>query len=140
MQLCEVKKEDDLYFQGAFWILVDSLKDMFINNNITIVGEKLLSDFNGDYQISIESFRSLTHKRIWLKIKEELNLDVPYNYYPRGRVGIKDGIAYINLPEICIRAPHLIDMSIDYYGIDKLEIEIVPQNDDKMDNYGFEVK
>ena len=39
MQLCEVKKEDGLYFQGAFWILVDSLKDMFINNNITIVGE-----------------------------------------------------------------------------------------------------
>ena len=40
---------------------------------------------------------------------------------------------------MCIRAPHLIDMIIDYYGIDKLEIEIVPQNDDEMDNYSFEV-
>ena len=27
-QLVEVKKEDDVYFQGAFWIKGDSVKDI----------------------------------------------------------------------------------------------------------------
>ena len=43
-QLNEVRKEDDIYFSGAFWIIADSFRDILINNNISIVGEQIATN------------------------------------------------------------------------------------------------
>ena len=138
MILDELKPQDDLYFQGAFWIIADSFENIMKKKNISIIGEKIISDYNGTIVQQINSKRSLTHKRLWdEKYKSQLNSDKEYNYYPRGRVGIHNGLAYINISEKCISAPHLIDMIRKYYGIEKLNYEVLPQDDDTMDNYDF---
>ena len=139
-QLNEVRKEDDLYFSGAFWIVADSFKDILLNNNIKIVGEQIATNYDGSYAQVIPSLRGLTHKRLWAdKFQSELTCSFEYNYYPRGRVGIHKGLAYINLPVECINAPHLIDLIRRFYGIEKLEYEVIPQDSSKMDNYMFEL-
>ena len=140
-QLNEVRKADDIYFSGAFWIIADSYKDILINNNISIVGEQIATNYDGSYAQVINSLRGLTHKRLWSeKFQNELCTSYNYNYYPRGRVGINKGHAYINLPIECINAPHLIDLIRRFYGIEKLEYEVVPQDSGKMDNYMFELE
>ena len=45
--LNEVRKEDDLYYTGAFWIVADSFSDI-IKGNFRIVGNKILTDYNGE--------------------------------------------------------------------------------------------
>lgn len=140
-QLNEVRKEDDLYFSGAFWIVANSFRDILLNNNVTIVGEQLATNYDGSYAQSINSLKGLTHKRLWRdKFKHIVNTEQEYNFYPRGRVGIHNGLAYINLPVECISAPHLIDLIRHFYGIEKLEYEVVPQDSAKMDNYSFDLK
>ena len=140
-QLNEVRKEDDIYFSGAFWIVADSFRDILINNNISIVGEQIATNYDGSYAQVVNSLRGLTHKRLWAeKFQNELCTSHSYNYYPRGRVGISKGHAYINLPIECINAPHLIDLIRRFYGIEKLDYEVVPQDSGKMDNYMFELE
>ena len=65
MILDELKPQDDLYFQGAFWIIADSFENIMKKKNISIIGEKIISDYNGTIVQQINSKRSLTHKRLW---------------------------------------------------------------------------
>ena len=121
MQLCEVKKEDDLYFQGAFWIVGDSIKEI-IRGNFELLAEKRLCDIDGK-NIDFTSKNSLSHKNLW---KNGYNKDfelLPFDYYPRGRVSIYKGTAFIHIHSI-LHTPALIDAIIDTYGIDKLDIEV----------------
>ena len=120
-QLTEVKKEDDLYFQGAFWIKGNSIKDI-IRGKFELICEKRLCDIDGkDVNIS-KSKNSLNHKNLW---KSEFNKDsdLPFDYYPRGRVSIYKGTAFIHIHSI-LHTPAIIDAIIDEYGIDKLEVEV----------------
>ena len=41
--LNEVRKEDDLYYTGAFWIIADAFTDI-IRGNFRIIGNKILTD------------------------------------------------------------------------------------------------
>lgn len=122
--LNEVRKEEDNYFQGAFWIIGDSMKDIIENENYHLCCHKILSDYNGKMIDKINSKRSLSHKRLWndiYKIKE--NSDKDYNYYPRGRVGISNGIAYINIINDCYKEFIIRDI-VKEYEISKLQLQI----------------
>lgn len=114
--LNEVRKEDDLYYTGAFWIVADSFSDI-IKGNFRIVGNKILTDYNGEIKQAIISKRSLSHKALWSsKFKEELKSDKDYDYYPRGRVGLINGKAYININWHC-NMPKIIDAVLDMYRV-----------------------
>ena len=54
MILNELKPQDDLYFQGAFWIIADSFENIMKKKNISIIGETIITDNNGiiDKQIN----------------------------------------------------------------------------------------
>lgn len=70
----------------------------------------------------IESKRSLSHKHLWdSKYKTIDQSDKEFNYYPRGRVGISNGVAYINLINDC-NYEFVINNIIKEYELDKLEI------------------
>lgn len=125
----EVRKEDDVYYQGAFWIIGDSMKDILDNKKYHLCCHKILSDYNGNMIDKIESKRSLSHKRLWdskYKVIEQSNKE--FNYYPRGRVGISNGIAYINLINDC-DYDFIINDIIKEYELDKLEIRKELVND-----------
>ena len=120
--LHEVRKEDELYYQGAFWLIANSFADI-MRGNFSLLGNKLVSDFDGNiYDNSSKNSRS--HQNLWKnKYKSELNSDKDYTYYPRGRVAIYKGVAYIHINSKC-NTPKIIDTIINEYNIGKLEIEI----------------
>lgn len=96
MYLKEIRKKDDLYFAGPFWVLGASLEEIN-RGNFVLLAEKFLVDYEGT-PVSKVPKSQYTHKGIWEnKYKNELGTE--YNYYPRGRVSQKRGKAYLNIPE-----------------------------------------
>lgn len=134
--LTEVRKEDDLYYQGAFWIKGDSVKDIK-KGKFEIIGDKLACDFHGNYKELIKSKNSLTHKQSWDKYNSGYE-DKEYNYLPRGRVGVYEGTAFIHLPTL-FNQPDIIDMIIKIYNLEKLELEI-HHTDSEGSHYNFELQ
>lgn len=116
----EVRKEDNLYYQGAFWIKGTSVRDIK-KGNYDIIGIKIPSNYKGD-MITDRSKSSLTHKRLWAEYNKGFE-DKPYNYFPRGRVAIYNGVAYIHLNSL-FNQPNVIDDIIKIYNLNKLEIEL----------------
>lgn len=45
MILNKLKPQDDSYFQGAFWIIADSFENIMKKKDISIIGEKIISDY-----------------------------------------------------------------------------------------------
>lgn len=97
MKLNEVRKEDDLYFEGPFWIISLSMEELN-KGNFTILSNQYLVDFYGKPVLPLSRYQS-THEYIWnSKYKDSFGVH-PYNYYPRGRVVFKDGKVYLNIPK-----------------------------------------
>ena len=95
MKLNEVRKEDDLYFEGPFWIISPSMEELN-KGNFTILSNQYLVDFYGKPVLPLTRYQS-THEYIWnSKYKDSFGIH-PYNYYPRGRVDISAGKATIYL-------------------------------------------
>ena len=73
MKITCVRKEDDIYYQGAFWIVGDSV-DAIKRNNFEIVGLQLPCDYDGNYLETVGSKSSLTHSKLWdNKFKDKIN-------------------------------------------------------------------
>ena len=121
MGLEEVRKEDDHYYQGAFWIIGNSVREIK-RGNFQLIGIKLLTDFQGNYIEQVGSKGSLTHKRLWPEYNKGFE-DKEFNYFPRGRVAIYEGVAYIHINSL-FNQPTLIDRVIKEYNLQKLEIEV----------------
>ena len=97
MKLNEVRKEDDLYFEGPFWIISPSMEELN-KGNFTVLSNQYLVDFYGKPVLPLTRYQS-THEYIWnSKYKDSFGVH-PYNYYPRGRVVFKDGKVYLNIPK-----------------------------------------
>ena len=138
MRLNEVRKEDNLYFQGPFWVIADSVKDI-LKNNFEIDGIYMLSDYTGR-QLDLRSKNSLTHKNAWKKDGLQTYYEnKQWNYYPRGRVAIHNGIAYIHINSIC-NIPKLIDTIIEQYDLNGLEIEVECNDTYQGSHYDFELE
>lgn len=96
MRLTEVRKEDDLYFVGPFWIIGSSLSEIN-KGNFNILAEKFLVNYSG-IPIQRVSKSEFTHKGIWeTRYRKIYNKE--YNYYPRGRISFKEGKWYLNIPD-----------------------------------------
>ena len=120
MKLTEVRKEDDLYFQGGFWIKGESVREIK-KGNFQLIGIKLPTYYSGEYVNLDRSKSSLTHKRLWSEYNEGYE-DKPFNYLPRGRVAIYKGVAYIHLNSL-FNQPSVIDKIFEEYNLTKLELE-----------------
>lgn len=136
-------KESDFYFKGPFWILAESV-DAIQRGKFDIIGEKYLVNYDGQYVDDITSKRSKTHQQAWKKIINEVNsngksFSKSYTYYPRGRVEVYKGKAYIHLNSIC-NTPKVIDEITNTYGIGKLDIVIDLNDTYQGSHYGFELE
>jgi len=118
--LKEVRKQDDLYYQGAFWIKGNSVVDIK-RGKFNIDGIQIPSDYEGHVTTS-RSKNSLSHKNLWKEFNDGEE-NVPFNYYPRGRVAIYKGKAFIHINSL-FNQTDIIDAIVDKYGIAKLDTEI----------------
>lgn len=134
----EVEKEDDIYYQGGFWIKGDSVDDIKCGR-FTLIGAKFASDYQGKYIGNFDrSKSSLTHRRLWSEYAGEL-ADKPFNYLPRGRVGVYNGKAYINMNSL-FNVPEIIDAIIEMYHIGKLDIQLSFNDTYQGSHYDFLLK
>ena len=138
MKITTSRKEDEYYFQGPFWIVADKFIDV-LRGNFDIIGEKYLSDINGEYLDSGISKSARTHKNVW-KTKYALDYsEDDFTYYPRGRVSIYQGIAFIHINSKC-NIPKVIDKIISEYGLQKLEIEVDLNDTYQGSHYDFKLR
>lgn len=120
-KISETRKEDELYFKGPFWVAGIS-KQEIENGNYIILSEKELCTYDGNLNRNRSNRKEQTHQYVWdSKFKKEFN--VPYNYYPRGRVDVYKGKAYININSF-LNKPKLINDILHEFEIDKLNYEV----------------
>lgn len=138
--LTEVRKEDDLYNIGPFWIVSHSLKSI-LTNNFEIKGIKIPVDYNGNYTNEFLRKKSSTsHNKIWTQI-DKVNKSSGYTYYPRGRVRIVNGEVFIHLNSK-VNTPQVINKIIEFYNLQKLSKNVSIEEDDLIQgsHYNFELK
>ena len=134
MILREVRKEDDYYYKGAFWVIADSVPDI-LTNKFTIDGSKILCSYKGKLDRTRETRKNETHESVWNEISSKYG-NVPYNYYPRGRVEVYNGVAYININSI-LNNPNIIDKIRHIYEIEKLPYHIGLNDLEQGSHYDF---
>ena len=135
--LHEVRKENDYYYKGAFWIIADSVYDI-LTNNFTIEGSKILCSYESKLDRTKETRKNETHESVWKNLALKYNY-VPYNYYPRGKVEVYNGIAYININSI-LNNPNIIDKIRQKYSIEKLEYHVGLNDMNQGSHYDFFLK
>ena len=136
----ESRKDLELYFNGCFWVIADSYKDILLGK-FNIDGTRYLVDIDGN-EIEKTSKSSKVHENVWKDFQTKYPGKGCY-YYPRGRVNIYNGEAYININSK-INLPQVIDSIIDYYELHKFnndEIHIFDiDNIQKTSHYDFELR
>ena len=90
-------QEDSNLYKGIFWIVDES--DPYNNSSYCF---KIDSDPSGDAlaldDIGIaKSGSTYNHQLVWSQLPRSLTHGKPYNYYPRGRVELHNGVAKIFL-------------------------------------------
>lgn len=133
-KLNEVRASDELYFNGVFWVVADSYRDILIGN-FHLIAHKYLVNIDGE-EIYKTSKASKTHKATWA------NENIPYDYYPRGRVNIYNGEVFINLNSK-INLPQVINKVIDEFKIEKLVDKITVYDIDNLqdgNHYDFKLR
>lgn len=132
-------KRYDFYFKGPFWIVTPSIDQMH-KGNFKLIGDKYLVNYDGEFVDDVTSKRSKTHTQLWKRLREE-NTELPESptYYPRGRVEVFNGKAYIHINNHC-NTPEIIDAIITEYQIDKLEKEVELNDVTQGSHYSFELR
>lgn len=85
-------KVDKLY-RGIFWI-----KDMESLASVVIKAECNSNGFFTvvpDFELLAKSSAEFNHQAAWSKLSKRETENKPYNYYPRGRVEIRNGKAVL---------------------------------------------
>ena len=136
--LREVRKEDDLYYQGAFWIMADSYRDIQ-RGNFSLVGEKISCSYTGERTRDASDGRSKTHKALWTANNGYGHSDKPYDYFPRGRVSVYRGVAYVNIHSLC-NTPKVVNAIISEFNLQHLELELECNDETQGNHYDFRLE
>ena len=138
MRLEEVRKEDDVYYQGPFWIIGDSVIEI-LRGNFSLIGEKYPVSYEGkSFEITM-SKNAQSHKNTWKREYASKYDNVPYNYFPRGRVTVYQGIAFIHLHSL-MNTPSIVNKVIQMYELNKLQCEIELNDEVQGSHYDFLLK
>ena len=114
-------EQDNNLYKGIFWI-VD--RDDFTNNDLYLF--KILTNRNGDVLSSYGDLNSkkgdnYNHRLTWAVLPKELTHNKPYNYYPRGRVEIKNDTAIIFINPLLDRE-NILNYIEKEYNLNKTNI------------------
>lgn len=121
----------DKLYRGIFWI-----KDI---NSFTSVVIKAECNSNGffivvpDFELLAKSGTEFNHQAAWSTLPKRETGNKPYNYYPRGRVEIRNGKAVI-YANGNIADDKLLKWAINEFnlikenGIEKVEIKVDMSN------------
>ena len=116
----------DLY-KGIFWIVdlndIEKNKDYCFQIPVSLDGT-IVSD---NFISNAKSGSTYNHEKTWKTLSSKLTHNKPFDYYPRGRVEIKNGLVdiflnpNINTPEIINFLKKEFNLN-DYNGIKKFRV------------------
>lgn len=136
MKIIKEDLKQNEYWNGCFWVVADSFRDILLGNFKLLV-DKYLVDENGN-SLETKTRKEKTHKNIWNTYYKD-TYKYEYTFYPRGRVQVYDKKVYINInPKINI--PKVIDeiyKQFDLETVNRVDIEFVEENGL---HYQFELK
>lgn len=135
----EVRKEDDLYFIGPFWVIGQSLTEIN-SNNFEVISEKFLIDWDGKFINPVPPLQ-YTHRGIWeSKYKSKYN-NVDFDYYPRGRISFNH-----RNKEFCINIPKglnndlILPKILNDYGLSNFDVKVKYTDPTSGNHYTFKLK
>ena len=76
--LKEVRKEDNNYFEGSFWIIADSV-DKLLCGDFNIIGQKESTTYEG-IRNRDRNVKLLTHKQLWDSYKKDYDVEYDYRF------------------------------------------------------------
>ncbi len=110
-----------IYYRGLFW---------YINNKLVTVKRECDTDGNFLYDTptSLRGKQNLTHSEEWVKLSKDITNNKPFDYYPRGRVEIKNGKAKIFLnPDILTE--EILSVIREEFGLEVLQsVKVIADN------------
>lgn len=126
-----ILNEDSNLYKGIFWI-IDS-NNPYSSSDYCF---KILSDISGnsldpELQLNAKSGTTYNHKLVWQQLSRKETFGKPYNYFPRGRIEIHNGIAKIFLNGN-INTAETLDFLIDEFNLNPhngiKDIKIIEDN------------
>lgn len=138
MRIAETRKEDELYFKGPFWVIANSVRDILIGNYVLLC-DKELCTYEGEINRNRPNRKEQTHEQVWNKYKSQYGTELSYKYYPRGRVEVYKGEAFINLNSL-LNTPKIINDILKEYQISNLNYHVFAIDELQGEHYNFELK
>ncbi len=132
--LNEVKKEDNLYLVGPFWLISKSLEELN-KGNFELLAYKFLVDYNGNYETRVPKSQ-FTHKGIW---ENEIKRPESYDYFPRGRVSCNHGDTTINIPK-GLNERLILERLAKEYGFKASDVNVKYTDPTSGNHYTFSLK
>lgn len=87
-------------FKGLFWIVDGGREEYFFRIPCNTFGE---ITGETDYSLNSKDGTNYNHKLLWAELPKSITGNEPFDYYPRGRVEIKNAKATVYLnPDINI--------------------------------------
>ena len=124
-----ILNEDSNLYKGIFWI-IDS-NNPYSNSDycfkINISGNSLDPYLN----LNAKSGTTYNHKLVWQQLSRKETFGKPYNYFPRGRIEIHNGVAKIFLNGN-INTAEVLDFLVDEFNLNShngiKDIKIIEDN------------
>ena len=76
MILNELKPQDDLYFQGAFWIIADSFENIMKKKNISIIRKRIDEEIEKEENWKANIQRKLSNPKLKECKRKELQKEL----------------------------------------------------------------
>lgn len=96
--MIKILNEDIRLYRGIFWIIdIDDIysSDLYFHIPCDRNGDINDSDFGISPRMSSKSDDNYNHKKVWATLPKKMTNGKPFDYYPRGRVEINNGVAII---------------------------------------------
>lgn len=114
-----ILKEDRQLYRGIFWITdIDDYWNSKLYFQIPCNSNGDIDDMNFQIQPTMSSTGSnnYNHERVWKTLSKKETNNNPFNYYPRGRVEIFNGIAKV------FHSPYLNQEELKRWVTDKFNL------------------
>ena len=114
-----ILKEDVQLYRGIFWITdIDDIESskLFFTIPCNVDGDINDPEFHINQAMSSTGSDNYNHKRVWACLSKRETSGKPFDYYPRGRVEISNGIAKV------YHSPHIPQDELREFVIDKFHL------------------
>lgn len=114
-----ILNEDRQLYRGIFWIPdVDNISSSNLYFQIPCDSNGIICDTNFHIPDTMSSTGSdnYNHKRVWAQLSNKETKGKPFDYFPRGRVEIANGIAKV------FHSPHIEQQELKSWVVDKFNL------------------